>query len=132
MKVNVIFYKEEDSVLAVFPQIYEVGTKELSCYSRIGQHSTCTKEYLNGLKRAHYSEYYSLLRELISIGYNLNVINYEDHERECHRPPTPFELKQGYGATHYRTFKFSQIGHNKQGELKKWFYADDGLRYSTR
>jgi len=50
---------------------------------------------------------------------------------ECHRPPTAYELKQGYGATHYRTFLRKEIL-NKSGQIKKWFKADDGLNYSTK
>lgn len=51
MRVKVIFYKEDDSVLAVFPGIWEVGTKYKRCYSRIGQHSTASPEYIKTLKR---------------------------------------------------------------------------------
>ena len=50
----------------------------------------------------------------------------------CHRPPTPGEIKLGYGATHYRDFTISEIGINKNGQLKRWFIADDGIRYYTR
>lgn len=47
-----------------------------------------------------------------------------------HRPPNAYELKMGYGATHYRTFLKSDVL-NRKGELKKWFKADDdGLNYS--
>lgn len=47
-----------------------------------------------------------------------------------HRQPTAFEIKRGYGATHYRTFLKSDVL-NRKGELKKWFKADDdGLNYS--
>lgn len=48
----------------------------------------------------------------------------------CHRPPNAYEIKQGYGATHYRTFLIEAIT-NKAGKLKKWFKANDGLNYST-
>jgi hypothetical protein len=50
----------------------------------------------------------------------------------CNRPPNAYELKMGYGATHYRTFMKSDIT-NSKGELKKWFKCpNDGLNYSTK
>jgi hypothetical protein len=48
---------------------------------------------------------------------------------EAHRPPTPREIRWGYGATHYRTFDVSEWL-KADGTLKKWIKADDGLRYS--
>jgi len=48
---------------------------------------------------------------------------------ECHRQPTPYEIKKGYGAIHRRTFLTSELL-NKSGKLKKWLKADDGLNYS--
>jgi len=45
-----------------------------------------------------------------------------------HRNPTPSELRQGYGAIHYRTFPVEEC--TLPGRiLKSWFVADDGLRY---
>lgn len=49
--------------------------------------------------------------------------------RTYHRNPTAYEIKFGEGAIHYRDFTASEIGFNNRGELKKWFKADDGLRY---
>ena len=43
------------------------------------------------------------------------------------RNPTPFEIKRGYGAIHYRDFRRSECS-KPGGELKKWFIANDGLR----
>ena len=51
-------------------------------------------------------------------------------ELEYHRPPTPFELKLGYGATHYRTFTIEEACFPGTRIAKEWFIADDGLRYS--
>jgi hypothetical protein len=45
------------------------------------------------------------------------------------RKPTPYEIKFGEGAIHYRDFTLFEIGYNKQGKLKQWIVADDGLRY---
>jgi hypothetical protein len=50
----------------------------------------------------------------------------------CWRNPTKGEIKFGEGAIHYRDFTTEEIGRNKQGKLKSWFKADDGLRYSTK
>lgn len=97
-------------------------------YSHIGQHSSCCLDYANECKEANYNEYSDLLRELIGQGYNdLQIMNKQ--EIEYHRQPTAYELKQGYGATHYRSFTLAETGITKQGKLKKWFVADDGLRY---
>lgn len=48
----------------------------------------------------------------------------------CWRNPTASEIKFGHGATHYRDFTTYEIGYNKSGNLKRWFKADDGLRYN--
>jgi len=48
---------------------------------------------------------------------------------QYHRPPTAGEIKFGYGTTHYRTFPFEQCVHKGTRVLKKWFVADNGLRY---
>ena len=46
-----------------------------------------------------------------------------------HRQPTQWELKFGYGATHYKDFERSQCL-NKKGQIKKWLVCPiDGLRY---
>lgn len=46
-----------------------------------------------------------------------------------HRPPTPAELRFGEGATHYRDFPVEVCCHPGTRYLKRWFKADDGLRY---
>lgn len=49
---------------------------------------------------------------------------------EYKRKPNNYELKFGYGATHYRTFLIKDVL-NRKGELKKWFKCkDDNLNYS--
>ena len=45
------------------------------------------------------------------------------------RNPTKGELQFGEGAIHYRDFKRSECS-KQNGDLKKWFIADDGLRYN--
>lgn len=65
----------------------------------------------------------------------ITLVDNEDttgQTRECHRPPTPGEIRFGYGATHYKTFLYKDI-RNSKGVVKKWFKCpDDGLNYSTR
>lgn len=46
-----------------------------------------------------------------------------------HRPPTASEVRFGEGATHYRDFDAADACHPGTRVLKKWFVADDGLRY---
>lgn len=47
-----------------------------------------------------------------------------------HRPPTPAEIRFGYGATHYRDFPADECCHRGTRVAKRWFVAsDDGLRY---
>jgi hypothetical protein len=46
-----------------------------------------------------------------------------------HRGPTPGEISFGYGATHYRDFDLAECCHLGTRILKRWFVADDGLRY---
>ncbi|MNK99960.1 hypothetical protein D3C87_1203780 [compost metagenome] len=55
-----------------------------------------------------------------------------DDVTECtyHRPPTPAEVRRGYGATHYRDFPVDECTHPGTRIKKQWFVAaDDGLRY---
>lgn len=46
-----------------------------------------------------------------------------------HRKPTGWELRFGYGAIHYRTFPIDKCCRAGTRILKRWFVADDGLRY---
>lgn len=48
---------------------------------------------------------------------------------EYHRPPTAGEIKFGHGSIHYRTFDVDECFHPGSRVLKKWFVANDGLRY---
>ena len=50
-------------------------------------------------------------------------------EVEYRRKPTASEIDFGYGATHYRTFPVEDCLHPGTRVLKRWFVADDGLRY---
>lgn len=133
MKTKVIFYKEpETGILAVFPdERFGIGSAFQNCYSHIGQHSGCHPSYVKELEEAEIRDYQDLLRELVSIGYDLIIMNSQLFT--CHRPPTRGEIKFGEGATHYRDFPLSVIGLQKGKALqKKWFVSpDDKLRYYT-
>jgi len=117
------------NVFAYFPEIR--STKEggmFTCYAHIGQHSACQEGYAKGCKQAEYREYRELLRELIGQGYNdLRIMNTQIFS--YHRKPTPSEIKQGYGATHWRDFLAADCV-DKAGKVKKWVKGPDGLRYS--
>ena len=41
-----------------------------------------------------------------------------------HRGPTAYDIKRGYGSTHYRTFLKKDVL-NRKGELKKWFKIEE-------
>ena len=47
---------------------------------------------------------------------------------EYHRNPTKYEIKFGDGAIHYISVSYYSV-RKPNGELKKWFKGDDGLRY---
>jgi hypothetical protein len=50
-------------------------------------------------------------------------------EVEFHRPPTRGEINFGHGATHYRRFPVEEVCHPGTRIMKRWFVAEDGLRY---
>ena len=54
-----------------------------------------------------------------------------DDVTECtyHREPTKGELARGEGCTHYRTFSVEDCCFRGTRVMKRWFVADDGLRY---
>ena len=132
-KVIFLIEKQEGDlpcdVFAYFPEIR--STKEggmFTCYSHIGQHSACHENYAKGCKRAEYREYRELLRELIGQGYkDLRIMNKQVFAYS--RKPTPSEIKQGYGATHWMDFLASDCV-DKAGKVKKWVKGPGGLRYS--
>lgn len=46
------------------------------------------------------------------------------------RHPTPGEIKFGQGSIHYREFTLVECSKPKTLTPRKWFVADDGLRYN--
>ncbi len=118
-------------VFAYFPEMVHNGNI-MTCYSHIGQHSSCHIDYANECKEAKTNDYLDLLGELIGQGYN-DLVIMNKQTIQCHRPPTKWENKFGEGATHYRDFPLSVIGLKKGKAMwKDWFIApDDKLRYYT-
>lgn len=60
---------------------------------------------------------------------NLLPLRADVTEVTYHRPPTPSEIRFGHGATHYRAFSVEEVCFPGSRIAKKWFKADDGLRY---
>lgn len=135
-QVKFLYEKVGKDVFAYFPEMVHnfngYRPDNMTCYSHIGQHSACHIDYANECKEAPINEYLDLLRELIGQGYNdLQIMN--SQTIQCHREPTQYEIKRGYGCTHYRDFPLSVIGLKKgKAMFKDWFKApDDKLRYYT-
>lgn len=66
----VIFRKDIFGVTAVFPTLAGTNAHDMTCYARIGQHSSCSKAWYNTTKPACASEFADLLNELEQIGYD--------------------------------------------------------------
>lgn len=80
-KTDVLFLIEKPegnlpcNVFAFFPKnVYSDNSKMFDCYAHIGQHSSCHIDYAKECKQATQEQYADLLKELESIGYNLNVL----------------------------------------------------------
>ncbi len=71
---HVIFRADEDGeVIAVFP--FEAGSpRTMSCYSHVGQHSSCDIGWVAETREAAETEYASLKRELESAPYTYKLI----------------------------------------------------------
>ena len=128
---KVKFYKDKDGdIFAYFPEEkwnhFEPGV--FTCYAHIGQHSGCHEDYIKECEDAKFNEYWGLFKELIGQGYNDLQIETKQ-EFSYWRKPTDGDIKHGFGAIHYRRFPASVCVNYKTGDLKKWFRADDGLRY---
>lgn len=47
------------------------------------------------------------------------------------RKPTEYEIKIGYGATHYRDFEFDFCFDEKGNERVSFVLREDGMRYNS-
>lgn len=123
-----MFHVEQSDLFAVLD--YKSGVLKYDCYSKVGQHSTCSLNYIKECRQANYNEYQDLLKELISIGYKVEVCN--NQEVQGHRPPTKSEIKFGMGATHYKNF-YLKILVKPDGTLKSKIKCKiDNLIYSFK
>ena len=68
----VLFRMSEGGVVAVFPTLYG-EPRCFSCYSHIGQHSSCSKEWYRTTKPATPKQYASLKRELEAAPYEYRL-----------------------------------------------------------
>lgn len=74
MATLVKFLKEDDGdIFAYFPQLKADNQGNRTCYAHIGQHSACSPEYAADCLPA--DNYAELQLELISIGYDLKILN---------------------------------------------------------
>lgn len=71
-KVIFIYEGNTRDVLAVFPELEEPNYR-YQCYSFIGEHSTCSHQYLMNNEEAKVSDILPLYDHLISLGYNLRT-----------------------------------------------------------
>ncbi len=133
-KTDVIFLMEKpegnlpQSVFAFFPnEKYNDSPDLRTGYAHVDKHTAIHNDYANECKQAVYADYQDLLRELISLGYNPNVLN--SQLIEYHRKPTEPEIKFGHGATHYKSF-LPEKYLKKDGNLKKRLKDIDNLIYS--
>jgi len=75
--VNVSFRIEQvKDVIAVIHLPFNDDPNLLTCYSHVGQHSSCHKDYITQNTRpATPEEYKDLLEELQNIGYLVTIID---------------------------------------------------------
>ena len=67
----VIFRSDKHGVTAVFPEMpSDIAGHFMTCYSHVGQHGGCSKEWYFTTRPATYAEYAPLLAELVQIGYS--------------------------------------------------------------
>lgn len=79
----VLFVKNEDEITAVFitEAIINGDTSLMECYSHVGQHSTCSWDWVSGsdVVQAEYNEYRALMAELEDRGYtDMRIVTYAE------------------------------------------------------
>ena len=77
-RIDVLFIEyfintQETGITALFPSIV-TPNGYIQCYSKIGQHSEAHTDLLH-CKHLELNKYKDLLKELLSLGYNLKVLN---------------------------------------------------------
>jgi hypothetical protein len=71
-KCEFMFNERTKDLFAYFPEQIEGDNLCLS-YSHIGQHSVCHRDYYRESRKATKEEYNDLYRELLEIGYEIEV-----------------------------------------------------------
>ena len=91
-KTKVIFRKWKNEIIALFPEeLGDSNPETCSSYMRVGQHASADIEYiLSESKNAKKHEYVSLIEELESMGYRLDILqkiklNYYYNKRKAKR-----------------------------------------------
>ena len=64
----------KDEVLAYWPNV-EASPGFRMCYAHIGQHGSASPEYARECRKATKKEYEELKNELLSVGYELEILN---------------------------------------------------------
>jgi predicted nucleic acid-binding Zn finger protein len=88
MKTEVIFRKEGGGVVAFMPYDIADLNGNITCYAHIGQHSAASLGYYRTTKSATEKEYFDLLNELQSIGYDVQVrqrMNLRKYSQVCQK-----------------------------------------------
>ena len=77
MQKTVVIFKKDiqnnNEIIAFMPYNICNWQGDFTCYAHIGQHSATCDGYFRQCKTATQDEYKSLLNELISIGYNVEI-----------------------------------------------------------
>jgi hypothetical protein len=81
LMTEVLFKRDGSEIFAVMP--YDICDRQgnMTMYAHIGQHSSCSPDYVKRCKNANKSEYAELKKELETIGYKLNVIKKISREK---------------------------------------------------
>lgn len=110
-KIDVLFKFEQtadDKIDIVAWFVNEPDT----CYSHFGQHSSCDPEYMASLEDADFESYEYTLKELESIGYEVNVMN--------------SDYKQQKKASRKFTFIKKRAGEETENYITVWLYPGSG------
>lgn len=88
-----------------------------ACYAHVGQHSSCSPEYMEELEDAKFTDYEYLLKELENIGYEVNVMNSDyKQQKKASKEDSGLILDKEYANFNY------SVG--EDGTM--YIYAPDG------
>lgn len=85
-KMTFLFNEDQQDLFAFFPEILEKEDQHsnfYASYSHIGQHSMSSYDYAAESRQATHEEYKDLAAELESIGYNLEILNFQNNEKSA-------------------------------------------------